>query len=70
MTTRLVDLLHDVALIEHSTGTGSVWSWSCQLCPSWGHGATSEHAALTEIADHVSIFCPVGLGESDGAGPD
>lgn len=53
----LAELLHDVALIQHGTGTASVWSWRCQLCPSWGHGATTEHAALTEIADHVSLYC-------------
>lgn len=67
MATRLVDVLHDVALIEHHTGTGSVWSWTCQLCSSWGYGAHTETAALTEIADHVTLFCLVGA--IDGADP-
>jgi hypothetical protein len=53
----LAEILHDVALVRHGTGVGSVYSWTCQLCPSWGHGATTEHAALTEIADHVSLYC-------------
>lgn len=66
MTTRLADILDDVALIEHGTGTGTVWSWSCQLCSSWGHGATTERSALDEIADHVSLFCLAAA----GAGPD
>lgn len=67
--TRLDDVLHDVALMEHGTGTGTVYSWTCLLCSGWGHGSTTQHGALVEIADHVSLFCPVGLGESDGAGP-
>lgn len=54
MPTHLVDILHDVAVFQH----GAVWSWRCQLCPSWGHGATSEHDALLEVADHVALYCP------------
>lgn len=69
MTTRLDDVLHDVALFSHGTGTATVWSWSCQLCSSWGHGARTEHAALSEIADHVSLFCPTAGESRDGADP-
>ena len=58
----LAEILQDVALVQHGTGVGSVYSWSCQLCPSWGHGATTEHAALTEIADHRSLYCEAGPG--------
>lgn len=68
MATRLVEILHDVALIEHPDTTGSVWSWRCQLCPGWGHGARTEHAALSEIADHRSLFCQ-SSGWDDGADP-
>lgn len=57
MPTNLVDLLHEVALIQHGTGEGSVYSWRCQRCPGWGHGATTEHEALVEIADHRSLYC-------------
>lgn len=54
MATTFADTFHDVSLLRHD----DVYSWTCHLCSSWGHGARTETAALDEIADHVALFCP------------
>lgn len=50
----VVTRVHECTLFQLDSGE---YTWTCHPCGSWGYGALQESAALTEIADHVSLFC-------------
>jgi hypothetical protein len=50
----LISMAHEMVLHQLDSGE---YAWVCLLCPGWGYGALQESAALTEMADHVSLYC-------------